>query len=162
MSTRFAEYAIKSYIPRVWHYFLDFLAIERKPDKLRVQPSLPCTEKCERAIKISTAHADTIHRAVESDEWCDDNFDPGRVSRIRKKRFPKSVLVAHKFCVRRQFTERHFSAFAHDRRENALLRSPCTFDDFTRIDFVPGRKVASDDAIGKKVSTPQELLADVT
>ena len=98
---RFAKYAIKSYIPRVWTYFLDFLAIKSKPDELWVKPSLPCTEKCKRTIKITAAHADTIHVSVEGHERSYDNVDSGRVSQVRTRRFPKSVFIANKFCVRK-------------------------------------------------------------
>ena len=80
----FAEDAIKPYIPRIWDYFLDFLAIKCEAYQLRTNPDVSCPEESERSIKVSAAHADTVSILVECNEGSDyriefRNIDEGAV-----------------------------------------------------------------------------------
>ena len=73
--TKFADYVIKPYIPRLWHNFLDFLTVECKSDELRSQPRLSAAQESKRAIEIAAAHTDAIASMIKSDEWCYDDVE---------------------------------------------------------------------------------------
>ena len=58
---------IKPYIPRIWPYFLNFLASEGNADQFRSKPQLPVLKVREATIEISSAHTDPVVVFVESD-----------------------------------------------------------------------------------------------
>jgi len=75
MSRGLAENAIKPYIPRLWRDFLDFLALERKADKLWSQPTLSPLKERKRPIEVTAAHADSIALFIECNDRCHDDIN---------------------------------------------------------------------------------------
>ena len=60
-----AKHSIKPYIPSIWRYFLDSLALERYANQFGTQPVFPVPEVGKAAIEVSSAHADPVVIVVE-------------------------------------------------------------------------------------------------
>ena len=71
--TALRYHRIKSYIPRVWRNFLDFLTMKGNADQLGTKPLFSIAKVCETSIVIGASHADAIVVFVKGNGWRNDN-----------------------------------------------------------------------------------------
>ena len=140
----FGDHTIKPYIPRIWIDFLDFLALIRNADEFWSNPMSSIAQECETTIVITTSHPDAIVVSVECNQWRDDYIKRSRVDEESSDGFPDTERIALKFCVGRDFAEQHLRPAAQNRYENALVRAPCSRNDFVCINLVVHRQEATD------------------
>lgn len=141
-SARFAECAVKPYIPRICRYFLDFLAIKREPDQLRTQPFSFATEKRKRSVVIAAAHTDAIKVSVNCDAWSDDDVEFGGIDFVAVHGFEEAEIRPNERRFA-QYAQKSESAVAvDDRRVNGFPHGPRTIEDHAGIDFIGHRDVA--------------------
>ena len=140
----FSDHAIKPYIPRIWAYFLDFLAFKGDADEFRTNPLLAMSQERKTPIVIRTAHADSIAFVVKNNGWRDDHIELVRVDQEATRGLPDAEAILFEFGVGSDFAKHHLRRTAQNRNENALVCAPCASDDFSRIDFVVHRQVTAD------------------
>ena len=151
VSVGLADNAGKPYIPTIWRYFLDFLAIECKPDELWSQPGSPASQKRKMTIEVAAAHADTIACIIKSNERCNNDIEVGRIDLEFRFWFPNSEPISGNRRFRQQIPERHITVTVDYRRKNALFCAPGALDDSVRIDLVPCCQIAGDRLTAQKV-----------
>jgi hypothetical protein len=93
----FCDYAIKPYIPRIWRYFLDFLAFEGHANELWSEPVRTMSQVRKTSIVVSASHPDSIALAVENDGRRNDNMKLSRVNQEAPRRFPDTESVLLEF-----------------------------------------------------------------
>ncbi len=136
--------AIKLYIPRVWSNFLDFLAIERKPDQFRFVPKTSVSQERETSIEISAAHSDSMAIIIKSNDGCKNNVDSFRCNKRTRNGFPYSKKISLELCVGCEAPKFHAAVIMYHWCKNALFCAPCAPDDGARVDFVVSRQVTGD------------------
>ena len=117
-------------------------------------------KKRKRAIEVTSAHADTVILAVESNERCYDDIEFLHVDRLAANRFPEPEFILRETRAGKRFTKKHLVVGRHNREENALFCAPCALDDCTCIYFVPGRNVTGDLVATQEVATAEKPIRD--
>jgi hypothetical protein len=137
------DYAINPYIPRLWHDFLDFLALKRNANQFRTNPVSPVSQERKAPIEIAATHADSMATLVKRNGRCDDEveFSRGKQKAVRGLPYAESVLL--ELCFGKDFAEEHLAPAAQNGNKNALVCAPCGFDDVSRIYFVTHGQVTA-------------------
>ncbi len=92
--------------------------------------------KGERAIVVTTAHADTMIVGVECDQWQNDPVERTRRDVDTVRGFPDSESIANNSGVRKELQKKHFAIARNSRCINALAEVPGGADERIEIDFV--------------------------
>jgi hypothetical protein len=90
----FGENTIKSYIPSVWRYFLDFLALESDAHEFWSEPVFSMPQECKASIVETTTHAYSIEIAIERDSRRDNNLQSAWRYDFASNWFPDRHLVS--------------------------------------------------------------------
>ncbi len=113
-------------------------------------PVISVSQKCETAIEVAATHTDSVFIFVECNQWSNDEIELPRRHYFAVDRLPKSKTISQKGRVAVQLAINHFSVFADDWTENALICAPSALDDETRVDLVSHRQVTTDSLCGEK------------
>ena len=147
---RFGKNAIKPYIPRIWAYFLDFLALERNSGKFWTKPLSLVLQKGKTTVEVATAHADSVHVFIKCDQWSNDDIELFWGNFNTRIRFPNTKFISFEPRIALNFHKTHFELTFDNGNEDPLLSTPCTFDNHARVDFACRRQVTGDAFAPKK------------
>ena len=149
------------YIPRVWRYFPNSLALEGNADKLGSMPVLTVAEKSECAIEITSAHADSVPLTVECNQWSDHDIKFTYVDTLSGNRLPKTEVIHREFRLRHRFPKLQMALRTRYWQENAFFCAPCALDYSTRIYLVPGRHVAPNRIAAHEIAAIKKAVCDL-
>ncbi len=136
--------AIKPYIPRIWAYFLDFLAIESNTRKLRPKPLSFAAKKAKATVEIATAHSNSIQVFIEYDQRSHDDIESFWRNDSTGNRLPYAEFIFFQSRIALDSNESHFAFVFDHRNKNLFFSPPCSLEYHARIDFACERQVTRD------------------
>lgn len=152
--------SIKPYIPRVWRYFLDFLAVKCSAEQFRSQPVLTMLKKRETAIIVTAAHSNSMPLVVECDERSHNEIQVARFDRRACHRLPDSKRTALQQRIGPQISEEQYAVSGDDRAKNALICAPRARNDASRVNLIAHWQIACNRPSGSKFVTMNKIFGD--
>jgi len=114
--------------------------------------------KC--AIKVATAHADSVTGIVERDDRCHDNVQQPGSDDFAANRLRKTESIDLDVGIRGHFAKPHNFIFCENWRKNALFHVPTALNNRPRINFIRRRQIASDKRCALKPARPRYFFCN--